>query len=69
MTGLPEHAVRCPWCGAPPGTRCTTPRGRKLSIPSHDARHQAAAQATAQAAEAARDDYALAPPTTDTTDA
>lgn len=41
MTGLPEHTVRCPWCGAPPGTRCTTPRGRKLSIPSHNARHQA----------------------------
>lgn len=41
MTGLPEHTIRCPWCGAPPGTRCTTPRGRKLSIPSHNARHLA----------------------------
>ncbi|MFI7315180.1 zinc finger domain-containing protein [Streptomyces hygroscopicus] len=36
----PEHAIRCPWCHAPPGTRCTTPRGRKLTIPSHDARLQ-----------------------------
>ena len=34
----PEHAIRCPWCNAPAGTRCTTTRGRKLAIPSHDAR-------------------------------
>lgn len=34
----PEWSVRCPWCGAPPNARCTTPRGRKLSIDSHDAR-------------------------------
>ncbi|MBL1100112.1 zinc finger domain-containing protein [Streptomyces coffeae] len=37
----PEHAIRCSWCGAPPKQRCTTPRGRKLTIPSHDARLQA----------------------------
>lgn len=34
----PEWAVRCPWCGAAPGTRCTSPRGRRLVIDSHDAR-------------------------------
>lgn len=34
----PEHAIRCPWCQAPPRTRCTTPRGRPLTIPSHQAR-------------------------------
>lgn len=34
----PEWAVRCSWCGAQPGVRCTTKRGRPLSIPSHDAR-------------------------------
>ncbi|MEU5596613.1 hypothetical protein [Streptomyces sp. NPDC020298] len=38
MTALPEHAIRCPWCGAPAGQRCTTPRGRPIGIPSHDAR-------------------------------
>jgi hypothetical protein len=42
MTGgrpvYPEHAVQCPHCGASAGIRCTTRRGRKLSIPSHDAR-------------------------------
>lgn len=37
----PEHAIRCPWCNAPAGQRCTTTRGRKLAIPSHDARIQA----------------------------
>lgn len=37
----PEHAIRCPWCHAPAGARCTSPRGRKLAIPSHDARLQA----------------------------
>jgi len=34
----PEHGVRCPWCQTPAGTRCTTRRGRHLSVPSHDAR-------------------------------
>ena len=38
MTNPPEWAIRCPWCGARPGTRCTSPRGRKLAIESHDAR-------------------------------
>ena len=37
----PEHAIPCPWCRASPGNRCTTPRGRPLAIPSHDARIQA----------------------------
>lgn len=37
-TRQPEHAIRCPWCGAPPGQRCTSPRGRRLPITSHDAR-------------------------------
>ena len=41
MTQLPEWAIRCPWCHAPPGQRCTSPRGRRLAIPSHDARVQA----------------------------
>lgn len=44
MTGQPthpEHAIRCPWCHAPAGQRCTTPRGKRLAIPSHDARLQA----------------------------
>lgn len=44
MTALPEHTIRCPWCHAPSGTRCTTPRGRPLHIPSHHARRQAYAQ-------------------------
>lgn len=34
----PEWAVRCPWCGATRGQRCTTPTGRRIAIPSHDAR-------------------------------
>ena len=38
MTATPEHAIRCPWCQAPAGHRCTTRRGRTLSVPSHDAR-------------------------------
>lgn len=39
MTDRPEHAIRCPWCGASPGTRCTSAgRGRRLAIASHDAR-------------------------------
>jgi hypothetical protein len=36
-----EWSVRCPWCQAPPGQRCTSPRGRKLAIASHDARKTA----------------------------
>lgn len=44
----PEWSVRCPWCHAPPGQRCTSPRGRRLPIASHDARHQAHAAATRQ---------------------
>jgi hypothetical protein len=46
----PEWAVRCPWCHAPPGTRCTSPRGRRLAIASHDARTQAHARLTTQGA-------------------
>jgi hypothetical protein len=38
MTDHPEWSIRCPWCNAPPGQRCTSPRGRRLPIPSHDAR-------------------------------
>jgi hypothetical protein len=38
MTATPEHAIRCPWCEAPVGQRCTTRRGRSLGKPSHDAR-------------------------------
>lgn len=38
MSDFPEHGIRCPWCGARPGLRCTSPRGRKLAIASHDAR-------------------------------
>ena len=34
----PEWAVRCPWCHARPGQRCTSPRGRRLTVLSHDAR-------------------------------
>ncbi|WP_159106696.1 zinc finger domain-containing protein [Streptomyces rishiriensis] len=34
----PAWQVRCPWCGAPPGSRCTSPRGRRLHIDTHDAR-------------------------------
>lgn len=41
MTTTPEHAIRCPWCQAPAGQRCTTRRGRTLSVPSHDARRDA----------------------------
>lgn len=49
MTDLdahPEHAIRCPWCQAPADQRCTTPRGRPLSIPSHQARIDAHHAAT-----------------------
>jgi hypothetical protein len=42
MNGRPVHpewAIQCPHCGAAPGVRCTSrARGRKLHIPSHDAR-------------------------------
>lgn len=41
MTDRPEHTIRCPWCRAAPGNRCTRPSGKPLSIPSHDARIQA----------------------------
>lgn len=41
MTKPPEWAIRCPWCHAPAGQRCTTPRGRKLAVASHDARRDA----------------------------
>jgi hypothetical protein len=41
MTQLPEWAIRCPWCAAAPGQRCTSPRGRRLAIQSHDARIEA----------------------------
>ncbi|MGK5733190.1 zinc finger domain-containing protein [Streptomyces sp. URMC 124] len=34
----PEHAIPCPWCKAEPGQRCTGQRGRRISIPSRDAR-------------------------------
>jgi hypothetical protein len=34
----PAWSIRCPWCQAPPGQRCTSPRGRKLAIDTHDAR-------------------------------
>lgn len=49
MTDHPEWAIRCPWCHAAPGQRCTSAgRGRRIAIASHDARltawtdHQAA---------------------------
>ncbi|MEU8968096.1 hypothetical protein AB0D11_02275 [Streptomyces monashensis] len=41
MTDHPEHAIRCPWCHATPGNRCTSPRGRRIPVASHDARIQA----------------------------
>jgi hypothetical protein len=34
----PAWSIRCPWCHAPPGQRCTSPRGRRIAITSHDAR-------------------------------
>src|SRR5690606_36320011 len=37
----PEWAIRCPWCGAPPACRDTTPTARRLTIASHDARRTA----------------------------
>lgn len=55
MSDFPEWAIRCPWCGASPGQRCTSAgRGRRIAIPSHDARittwtnHQAAQAADQQ---------------------
>jgi len=47
VTKPPEWAIRCPWCQAPPGTRCTSPRGRRLQVASHDARLQAHTARTA----------------------
>lgn len=46
MTDFPEWQISCPWCHAAPGTRCHTPRGRRIAIPSHDARIQAWTTAT-----------------------
>jgi hypothetical protein len=47
VTAPPEWAIRCPWCQAPPGQRCTSAgRGRRIAIPSHDARVTAWAAAT-----------------------
>lgn len=41
-----RERYRCPWCHPPPGQRCTTPTGRPIAIPSHDARlHAWTAQA------------------------
>lgn len=40
MTDHPEWSVRCSWCGASPGNRCTRPSGGHLTIPSHDTRIQ-----------------------------
>lgn len=49
MTDFPEWQITCPWCHAAPGQRCTSAgRGRRLPIPSHDAR--LTAWTTAQAA-------------------
>lgn len=39
-TGPPAWTVRCPWCNAAPGNRCTGQRGRRLAIETHDARIQ-----------------------------
>jgi hypothetical protein len=44
----PEWAIRCPWCNAAPGNRCTSPRGRKLAIETHDARTTAHTALTAR---------------------
>jgi hypothetical protein len=38
VTKPPEWQIRCPWCNAPTGQRCTSPRGRRIAIQSHDAR-------------------------------
>lgn len=37
----PAWSIRCPWCEKPPGTRCTSRRGRRLPPEcndTHDAR-------------------------------
>jgi hypothetical protein len=34
----PQLSVRCPWCGAEPGQRCATKKGRALRSPIHPAR-------------------------------
>jgi hypothetical protein len=44
----PEHAIRCPWCLAPAGQRCTTRRGRHLSVASHQTRIDAWAEPQAK---------------------
>lgn len=44
----PEWQTRCPWCNASPGQRCTSPRGRRLAVESHDARINAHATQTAK---------------------
>ncbi|WP_435839933.1 zinc finger domain-containing protein [Streptomyces chilikensis] len=36
----PERGIPCPWCKAPTGQSCTTPRGRAIGIASHAARHE-----------------------------
>lgn len=48
MTKPPEWTIRCPWCQAAPGNRCTSPRGRRLPIETHDARIQAHTARTAR---------------------
>lgn len=40
--------IRCPWCNAAPGQRCTSPRGRSIPVQSHDARIQAHTAQTAE---------------------
>ena len=47
----PAHTVHCPRCHAPVGVRCTTPRGRKLAVPSHQARIDAYATQTTRSEE------------------
>ncbi|MGJ5735193.1 hypothetical protein [Streptomyces caniscabiei] len=48
MTKPAEWSIRCPWCQAAPGNRCTSPRGRRLAVDSHDARIQAHTARTRQ---------------------
>ena len=33
-----EEKVKCPWCKAQPGNRCTTPQGHRLTAGIHQAR-------------------------------
>ena len=48
-TKPPAWSIRCPWCNAEPGQRCTSrARGRRLTAPSHDARIQAHNAQTAE---------------------